>query len=191
MKMPGPRALWLALTPVLVLLTTSQPVQAADPITLELKAPTRVNLGEKIEIESLLRDGAGKPVPAVSVVLYSGASFLSTSGNVQLGETATDALGRALFAYEARTQGEVTLYASFPGDARYSAADASVQLTVEGSAQLTRHPVEGVRVPGIGPWILAGILGGVWSIYLVVMLLLALIAREGAGASTEARGGHG
>ena len=191
MRMPGPKALWLVLPPLLVLLITSQPVQAADPITLELKAPARVNLGEKVEIESLLRDGAGKPVPAASVVLYSGASFLSTNGNVQLGQTATDALGRALFAYEARTQGEVTLYASFLGDTSHSAADASVQLTVEGSAQLTRHPIEGVRVPGIGPWILAGILGGVWSTYLAVMVFLALIAREGSSASTDARGGHG
>lgn len=191
MTMHVAKPLWLVLASVFLLLVTSQPVWAADPVTLELRAPERVNLGDEIEVESFLRDGTGKPIPAVSVVLYSGASFLSTNGNVQLGQTATDARGVARFSYQARTQGEITLNASFLGADRYGAAQASVPLVVEGSAQLTRHPVEGVRVPGIGPWILAGILGGVWSIYLVVMLLLALIAREGASASTEARGGHG
>jgi hypothetical protein len=191
MTMRTARPLSLVLAVLFLVLVTSQPVWAADPVTLELKAPERVALGEKIEVESLLLDGTGKPVPAASVVLYSGANFLSTSGNVQLGRTATDAHGMARFSYQARTEGEITLNASFLGDDRYGAAQASIPLVVEGSAQLTRHPVEGVRVPGIGPWILAGILGGVWSTYLAVMAFLALIAREGANASTEARVKHG
>ena len=105
---------------------------------------------------------------------------------MELGRATTDAQGRATLVYQVRTEEKASLNAYFPGNGRYSPVQASADIQVQGSAQLTRHPIEGVRVPGVGVWILVGILGGVWSTYFAVMVLLTLIAREGSKTPSEA-----
>ncbi|MBI2165195.1 MAG: Ig-like domain-containing protein [Chloroflexi bacterium] len=183
---------WVALLGTLSLfLATGTPVWAAEPVTLELQAPEQLALGDKVSVTAMLKDANGSPVPAGTVILWTSGSFLSVGGAVQLGEAATDAQGRVTFTYEARNEGAVTLNAYFRGDSRYGFAQGSAAVDVQGSAQLTRHPIEGVRVPGIGVWILAAILGGVWSTYLAVMVFLTLIAREGRVPAHEALHGAG
>lgn len=191
MRIRVARLLSPTLLSLLLLMATASPVWAAEPVTLQLQAPAQVSLGDKVAVTAVLQDGKGAPVPGATIVLWSSGSFLSVAGAVQLGQAVTDAQGRVTFTYEARTDGAVTLNAFFAGNSRYSPTQASAEIQVTGSAQLSRHPIEGVRVPGIGVWILAGILGGVWGTYLVVMVLLTLIAREAPKSSPEAGGRRG
>lgn len=180
--LPPMAALFLALG----LATT---VLAADPTALELQAPRQASLGDTVTITAVLRDARGAPIPRATVMFWNEAHFLGKAGVLRLGETVTDAQGKATFSYEARTEGDMALNAYFAGDAKYAGAQGSVTLAVQGSAQLYQETV-GVQVPGIGVWLLAGILGGIWSIYFGVMVLLALIRREGsAGAAKADRAG--
>lgn len=171
-----------------LLLVTATPAWAADPVTLELQAPTKVGLGDQVTVNALLKDAAGSPIGGSRVVFWMPASFLSNSGAVELGSAVTDSRGIATIIYQARIGGAVSLNAYLAGDSRYDAAYASDDMQVEGTAQLTKHIIEGVRVPGLGVWLLAGLLGIVYSIYLTVIVLLSLIAREGSQTPKAAGG---
>jgi len=190
MNIRSAKGLCLALLPLLLVLATSTPVWAAAPVTLELQAPTKAGMGDQVTVSALLRDAQGSPVNGSRVVFWSPASFLSNTGAVELGSAVTDSRGIATIVYQARIGGSVSLNAYLAGDSRYDAAYASADMQVEGTAQLTRHPIEGVRVPGLSIWLLAGILGVVWSIYFTVMVLLSLIAKEGGEPARAAGGAH-
>jgi hypothetical protein len=183
-------ARWIGLVslPLVLLLAIATQVYAADPVTLELQAPTKVGLGDQVTVSALLRDAQGSPVRGSRVVFWMPASFLSNSGAVELGSAVTDSRGIATIVYQARIGGAVSLNAYLSGDSRYDAAYASADMQVEGTAQLTKHIIEGVRVPGLGVWLLAGLLGIVYSIYLTVVVLLSLIAREGSQTPKAAGG---
>ncbi len=190
MSMRKARWLWLTLLPTLLALATAAPAWAADPVTLQLQAPEQVTLGEEASVSAVLADGQGTPVRGATIILWSAGSFLSTGGAIELGRAATDAQGRATFTYQARSEGALTLNASFPGDSRHASAQASSEVKVQGSFQLYQEEA-GVQVPGITVWLLVGLLGGVWSTYLTVMVLLTLIAREGPKAPLGAGGDRG
>ena len=186
------RMKWLvaALLPLLVLLAVASAAQAAGPVTLELQVPDRLALGEEVTVTAVLRDANAAPIPGAAIILWSPASFLSTGGAVTLGRAVTDGLGTATFLYQPRSEGAIALNAAFAGDSRYDAAQASAKVAVQGSVQLYQETA-GVRVPGIGVWLLVGILGGVWSTYFAVMVFLTLIAREGTKVPAGAGGRHG
>ncbi|MBI2304744.1 MAG: Ig-like domain-containing protein [Chloroflexi bacterium] len=179
---------WGLVTAALLALAFATPALAAGPPTLELQAPQEVNLGDTITLSAVLRDSQGAAIERATIILWSAASFLGTGGAVRLGEAVTDAQGRATFTYEVRTEGSATLNAYFPGNSRYESAQTSAKIAVKGSGQLYEETA-GVQVPGIGVWILVALLGGVWSVYLIVMALLTLIARGGAETS-RIMGGH-
>ena len=164
---------------VLLSLALVAPVQAADPVTLKLEAPKEASLGDTISVAAELRDGNGGPVPGATIILWTPASFLSVGGAVRLGEVPTDAQGRAVFSFQARSTGALTINAYFPGNSLFEPGQGSVALTVGGSAQLYQQEA-GVRVRGIGVWLLVGLIGVVWSVYFTVMILVTLIAREEA-----------
>jgi hypothetical protein len=168
------------------MLATASPAWAAGPVTLELLAREQVRLGDQVSVTATLRDATGAPAPGATIVFWSPASFLSVGGSVELGRATTNAQGRATLLYQARTEEKASVNAYFPGDSRYEPASATVELMVEGSAQLYQSTA-GVQVPGLGVWLLVGVLGGVWSTYLAMMVFLTLIAREGSKASAEAK----
>jgi len=179
--------LWLATLPLLVVLVTATPAWAAEPVNLEFQAPEQVNIGDEVMVTAGLRNEKGIPVPGANIVLTSEASFLSAEGTIELDRAATDAQGIVNFLYQARTEGPITLNVYFSGDSRYGSAQDSTELTVLGSVQLYQQTA-GVRLPGISVWLLVGVLGTVWSIYVTVMVLLALIARASPKAPLERRG---
>lgn len=190
MSMCSAQRPWAILLSLLLLLRTATPVWAGDPVTLQLQAPTQVDLGEKVPVIALLKDSKGNPVPGATIILWRPASFLSKAGTIELGRATTDAQGKVSFVYEARSEGPVQLNAYFAGNSRYDPAQSAVELTVAGAAQLYQETA-GVRVPGLGVWLLVAVLGGVWATYFAVMVLLTLIAREGARAAVGAGERHG
>jgi len=171
---------------VLLPLVLMTPVLAADPATLKLEAPKEAGLGDTVSVAAQLLDGNGGAIPGATIILWAPASFLSVGGSVQLGEAATDAQGNASFSFQPRSTGALTINAYFPGNSRYDAAQGSVELTVGGSAQLYQETV-GVRVPGVGVWLLVGLMGVVWGVYFIVMVLVTLVARAGSEEASGTR----
>ena len=107
---------------------------------------------------------------------------------MRLAQATTDAQGRATFSYQVRSAaGPLTLNVYFPGNSLYAPAQGSAELTVLGITQLYQQTA-GVRVPGIGVWLLVGLVGAVWSIYFTVMVLVSLIARAGSKAAYSGEG---
>lgn len=172
------------------LLMTGTTAFAAAPATLRLQAPEQARLGEDTTIVAVLVDSSGRPVQGATVSLRSSGSFLGSGGPISLGETVTNAEGKAVFPYQARTEGSVSFDAAFAGNTRYDAALASATLLVQGSAQLYTETA-GIHVPGISVWLLVAVLGGVWSTYLSVMVILTLIARGEPEPAPASRGRHG
>lgn len=175
---------------VLFLAAVAAPVWAAEPTRVQVTAPPEVSLGDTVTVRVAVTDGKGAPVAGAAVVLLSPATFGSASSEMKLGQAVTDASGRASFSYEGRREGEQTLIARFSGNGSYAPAEASVALSVKGSAQLY-HQEAGVKVPGIGVWILVLLLSAFWSIYMVVMVHITLIARQGREAPVVSGGSHG
>lgn len=172
------RILGLAVALVLLLLPTVTRAAAPEP-TLTLQAPAQATLGEAVALKATLLAPDGSPITGVPVQFFSPTSFASVSGEMLLGEATTDETGVALFQYEPRRSESVQIIARFAGNGRYGLSEASTTMSVQGSAQLYQEEA-GVRVPGLGVWLLAGIVGAVWSTYFVVLVLVSLIAREGA-----------
>ena len=162
---------------VLLSLALVAPVQAADPVSVKVEVPKEASLGDNVSVAAELRDGKGGPVPGATIILWTPASFLSVGGAVRLGEVPTDAQGRAEFSFQARSTGALTINAYFPGNSLYEPGQGSAELAVAGTAQLYQQEA-GVRVRGIGVWLLVGLIGIVWSVYFSVMILVTLIARE-------------
>ncbi len=171
---------------VISLLGVVTPAWAADPTTVELKTEQEVALGDAITVWVAVRDSRGDPVNQAIVVLLTPASFGDTSGEMRLGQITTDALGQATFTYQARREGPQTFIARFIGDSNYVPAEASVALSVQGSVQLYEQQA-GVKIPGLGVWLLVLLLGGFWSVYLVVMVLVTRIAIEGKEGTLDIR----
>lgn len=179
------RRLLVVIAPLVLLLASTTPALAADPVVLEIQTPKQVSLGDEIVVTVVLRDGSGAPIPATGIILWTGARFLSVGGAMELDRASTNAQGRATFNYQVRTEKSLTLNASFPGDGRYAFGQASAEVEVLGSAQLYQSTA-GVRVGGIGVWLLAAVVGGVWATYFAVMVFLTLIVREGSKTPDEA-----
>lgn len=177
----------LPMLAILLTLVLVMPVQAADPVVLELEVPKTVSLGDTITITAKLRDGSGVPIPGANVILWAPASFLGHGGSMRLGQATTDAQGRAIFHYQARNEGPLTLNGYFPGNNHYDPAQGLAELTVQGSGQLHRETA-GVRVPGMGVWVVVGLVAAVWSIYFTVMVLLTLIARASSKTAFSGEG---
>lgn len=189
MSRPSRRLLGMLLA-LALLLVAAAPARAAEPVTVELQTEPDVKLGDTVTVQIAVKDSQGGPVSGATVVLLTPASLGSARGEMRLGQVTTNSQGRATFAYEARSEGTQTLIARFPGSASYAPAEASAPLRVLGSAQLYQQEA-GVQVPWIGVWILVLLLGAFWSVYLVVMVLVTLIARAGEKATPPVGGGRG
>lgn len=111
------------------------------------------------------------------------------SGELVIGTAVTDERGRASIVTELRRAGEIEIHAAFDGDARYAPAEASASLTVEGSRQLYT-PEVGVRVKGLGPWLLALVVASIWGLYLLAAGRVLAIARSPNAAIVSVAGSH-
>lgn len=176
----------LAILVALALLLFSSVAQGAGPEPgLTLQAPAQGTLGQTATVQSTLLTPGGSPVAGATIQFFSPTSFLSTIGEVLLGEAVTNGDGVAVLNYELRSDEQVEIIARFAGNASYGPVERSATIAVLGSTQLYQEEA-GVRVPGVGVWMLAVILGGVWSIYFTVFVLVSRIAQEGVRARAAA-----
>lgn len=153
---------------------------AGATITLEL--PREMTVGKEATLLAAL-SGNG-PRAGAEVLFLATLTFAGTRGEVVLGRAVTDAQGIARFTFLPRTQGEVNIIARFVGDSQIGPVEVSRKITVQPSSALYRETA-GVRVPGIGVWLLLAVLGAVWSTYLTVAVILGAIASRGRAPHAE------
>ena len=166
----------------LALFSLSSVAQGAGPEPgITIQAPAQGTLGQAVPVESTLLAPDGSPVVGAAIQFFSPASFMSTSGEVFLGQAVTNSAGLAVFQYDPRTAENVEIVARFAGNTEYGPAESSATLSVQGSTQLYQEEA-GIQVPGLNVWLIVAILGTVWSVYLMVIVLVTRIAREGARA---------
>ena len=174
----------LAVPVALSLLLFSSVAQGAAPEPyLTLQIPAQGSLGQTATVESTLTAASGSPVAGATIQFFSPTTFMSVSDEVLLGEATTNEAGVAVFHYEPRSTADVEIIARFAGNAKHGPAETSATITVLGAVQLYQEKA-GIQVPGLGVWLVVAILGGVWSVYFTVFVLVSRIAREGIRAGT-------
>lgn len=169
------------------------PVDSGAPrtaTTLRLSAPADAQLGGPLRVRAVLRAESGTPVPGALVVFTMSAAWGDElQGDVVVARARTDLRGEATATLPARRTGDVGLGATFAGDGTYaSATAAAARVAVTGSTQLYT-PEVGVRVPGLGGWLIAVVIAAVWILYLTVAARLGIIAAAGARLPGQEAGG--
>ncbi len=185
-----------------------------EATTLRIGAPARLAQGERGTVQAVLTDSAGKPIGKAVVVFTSPANFLNNSGDTVVGSATTNKSGQAVFAYDARNPGSVTLTADYRGDERYAPAQATAQIEVSGGEQLyVEHPAVHIPLlntpPFVNPWAavkppqglpleisalwpamtgwpIAAVLIVVWSLYVFVSVMIFRVSAAGRSADDAA-----
>ncbi|MDO8750525.1 MAG: hypothetical protein Q7K03_05220 [Dehalococcoidia bacterium] len=154
--------------------------QGLDATALELRLPPEGTVGQEMTLSARLTNETGVAVVGAEVVFLRAVRFMNVGSDLELGRTVTDEQGTATLSVVHRGEGEMMVTARFDGNTQYGPASASGSVHIQpGPPQYVEKA--GVRIPGINVYLLAGILGTVWTLYFVVMTLILLIAREGSG----------
>jgi hypothetical protein len=141
----------------------------------------------------------GKPVTGAAIDLSTTAKFLNTDGSVVFAHAVTDAQGAVSIDWQPRSDGSLSVTASFAGDKRFAAAKANASVNVGGDQSLYQQQA-GVAVPGLNAtpaftqtaalarvvspwprlsgWPLVVVLLVVWSLYARAVAFLFTIARS-------------
>ena len=139
-----------------------------DGTSIELLAPARSTLGTTVQLKATLRSDEGNPIAGATVTFVSPASFGDeVSGDMVVGTARTDKSGVATVNVAMRRSADVRFTARFDGDRDRVPAKADMSISVADSGVQLYRPSVGIRVPGLGPWVLAVLVAGVWLLYLV------------------------
>lgn len=171
---------------------TSEPMPLQDSkarkVRLVVRAPSEALLGERVRIEAVLTTRDGQPVEGAELTFLMPVSWGEWyGGEAEIGTARTDERGSAWITTQLRRAGPIEVHVSFGGDETYAAAERPVRLEIAGDDQLYTPDV-GLRLPGVGIWVVAALLAIVWALYLLVGVRLLGIAR--AGELAEARAGE-
>lgn len=143
---------------------------AAWPVAthLQVTAPPKVDLGETVQIVARLTDPAGLPIQGAEVTFQSAATWGTTAqGATTIGTARTDGQGDAVLMIPFRQTGDLPVTAVFAGDVRHLPSTESATVSVSGTEQQVQ-PSVGIRIPGVGIWVLGLVLAIIWGTYLLV-----------------------
>lgn len=156
------------------------------PATLVLSLVEGSMVGETVTISALLTDPEGSPVAGEEITFTSEAQVMNVYGEIGFGSAITDEGGVAAVTRLLKRDGEVAVTAVFEGSRALAPSDA-VELMEVAPGPPTFEPPEPFRIPGANVYILALILGSVWSIYFGVVFLFWLVSRGGGVDESPAR----
>src|SRR3990172_4196258 len=157
---------------------------------VRLSVPAEAAVGDEVLLEITVTDAYGNGLSGLEVVFIESVSFLNTDDSVELGRSVTDAAGRASISYVPRSEGDIRLSAGIAGSG--STITNKVNSTVKVKPGPPQHESErtGVKVPGVGMWAFAVLLGGIWAIFLWSVLQLRHVFRHGQQPRTTSRIGQ-
>lgn len=158
----------------------------ADHLDVEASVPDDVRVGDVVEIHVLVRSvETGERVQGAAVKAFRDASIAGVSGEVELASATTDGFGEATLRWpqHAGSSHALTVEVSPPGEAEFETVTLSV-VTLGSGPQVVRSE-SGVRIPGLGAWVLIAVLVSVWALIQFALLGPMTVAREGAQAHEE------
>lgn len=160
------------------------PARVGDRVSmLRLAAPVRAGLGDPVVLRATLTDTRGTPIDDVTIAFLSPMGWRVENRRMTvIGLASTDHAGVATLRTTLRTSGTISIVARFMGTARFRPARVMATVTVTGSRQLYSSSA-GIRVPWLGIWLLAAVVGALWTSYLVVASRVLAIARSPAAWS--------
>lgn len=166
------------------------PAAAGAATTLELSSPADATLGKPLPVRAVLRAEPGGPVGGALVTFTMGAAWgEEIDGDVVVARARTAPDGVATAALPVRRTGRVRVGAAFAGSARYAPASAPPSVVAVGGTAQLYTPEVGVRIPGLGGWLIAAVIAAVWVLYLTVALRLGAIAAAAARLASREAGG--
>lgn len=169
----------------LFLVPTGAAASQPEP-RLVLGFQPQATTGERLVLSAYLMDPAGNPISDQPVSFSMDAEFMNVLGDVRIGQATTDQTGLAAFVYEAKSEGNHTVSASFAGNQVFLPANAANPLTVQPGTPTFVEP-QPFRIPGANISTLVLALGTVWGLYLVVGLYFWAISRPTGQSMSKAR----
>lgn len=172
---------------------TTEPVHEGAAKELEvplirLRVPKEATLGGHVTLRATLTDPHdGEPIRG-ALVTFEAPAFWGEEfqGMMVIGSARTDRMGVATLTTQMRSSGDLEIRAVFEGVDGFAPVSASADLDVRGDVQLYESKA-GIRVPWLNLWVLAAVIGLVWSLYFLVGLRVLAIARPrtARAATTE------
>lgn len=142
---------------------------------------TSTTAGQPIALSAYLVDPAGNPIAGQTVHFALHATFLNAASDLDIGDPVTDSTGLALVQFTPRIDGKNVITATYDGGAVFASNQVTGALDVQPGPQLydVQPPF---RIPGADIWMVTGILGVVWGLYLIALFMGFRVARQ-RGAS--------
>ncbi|MBI2918712.1 MAG: Ig-like domain repeat protein [Chloroflexi bacterium] len=156
---------------------------------LDLTASPEAAVGQQFTLQARVTDDAQAPVPGVQVVFTSALTFLNTDSEVEFGRATTNAQGIATLSYIPRTEGTVPVSATFAGSARYAGSNATSEVLFKDGPQQFHQEI-GLKVPGVGVWMLVLLMAGVWGTFLWALRQVRTIFQDGQKVAASEWGRH-
>ncbi len=157
---------------------------AADHLVIELTAPEEATLGESLQITAAVYWAEdGEPADGIPITFFTDAAFAGVIGDVELGTVTTNEIGVATFPVSFLVSRQHTIRAE--AVAQPGAEPESVTVPVLATRQLVTSEA-GIRIPGIGGWLLVVLIGSVWAIMIFAAFRVVVVSRaheEGRGVS--------
>lgn len=127
--------------------------------------------GETVAISAYLTDPSGNPIYDAEINFAYDVEFMNVSDSVAIGTAITDDTGLALLTWEARTEGENNITATFAGNDVFTEAfDMSMLEVLPGSQQYKELPP--YRIPGANIWLTAALITTVWVIFIFSLAIV-------------------
>lgn len=153
-----------------------------DAPNVTITAPARASLGDTVTVQARVTAHDGKPLSGIAVTFASPVTWSEDiAGDMEVGSARTDASGLASISYEMRRAGDITIIARATDRDGKEVANARSSLSVSGETQLYL-PQVGIKVWGLGSWLIALALGFVWALYFVVATRVLAISRSPGSA---------
>jgi len=177
---------WLILVTVVVSsLASASSAARADHLDAEVSAPQTVAAGEVVQMRVVVRlADSGARVPGAVVVASRDASMLGIDGTVEIARSITDRNGIAILRWRehsGRSDTVIVAYAA-AGEVEFESVPESV--VTEGLGSQIVRSNNGVRIPGLGAWVLIALLVGVWAIIQFAMIGPIQVSREAEASRT-------
>lgn len=157
--------------------------------SMEILFPPEPAVGQEMALAARVTDPARVGVAGVPVVFTARVSFLNTDDEIELGQATTNQQGIAIVSYIPRTDGNVSISAKFAGDTKYKKSSATGKAAIKpGPPQYAEHV--GLKVPGVGVWMLVAVMAGVWGTFLWALRQVRGIFQEGQKVASSEWGRH-
>ncbi len=174
---------------VIALMVVFTGAAAADHLEVETVSPEVVGAGDIVEVRVVVRSAETKErVAGATVIAEREATIAGFSGRVEVARGMTDELGVETLRWQERggSVDTVTIGYAASGETEFETTQLPV-ITVREGPQVVRS-TSGVRIPGLGAWVLIALLVGVWAVIQLAMVgpvRIASLSSRGGGSGTE------